>query len=146
MLYIYSFFQAFITKPSSPSYAVKGQNLTLVWTYTLDGAVGFSQFTIVTGGRELLIGKKFGPGVITVEPEYQARFRASATKARAELSILVVQRSDERTYRVNVVPTGAGSLVQSVVVIVNCKYLSEILLEVQYCQVVFNIDSDKVNE
>jgi len=30
-----------------------------------------------------------------------------------------VQRSDERTYRVNVVPTGAGSLVQSVDIIVN---------------------------
>jgi len=110
---------AFIKKPSSPSYAVEGQNLTLAWTYTLDGAVGFSQFTIVTGGNESLIGKKFGPGVIRVEPEYQARFRARATKTRAELSILAVQRSDERTYRVNVVPTGAGSLVQSVDIIVN---------------------------
>ena len=69
----------------------------------------------------LLIGKKFGPGVIRVKPEYQARFRARATKTRAELSILAVQRSDERTYRVNVVPTGAGSLVQSVDIIVNCK-------------------------
>ena len=89
--------------------------------YTLDGAVGFSQFTIVTGGSELLIGKKFGPGVIHVKPEYQPRFRARATKTRAELSILAVQRSDERTYRVNVVPTGAGSLVQSADIIVNCK-------------------------
>ena len=68
-----------------------------------------------------LIGKKFGPGVIRVEPEYQARFRARATKTGAELSILAVQRSDERTYRVNVVPPGAGSLVQSVDIIVNCK-------------------------
>ncbi|XP_067030294.1 opioid-binding protein/cell adhesion molecule-like isoform X2 [Acropora muricata] len=110
---------AFIKKPSSPSYAVEGQNITLAWTYTLDGAVGFSQFTIVTGGSELLIGKKFDPGVIRVKPEYQARFRARATKTRAELSILAVQRSDERTYRVNVVPTGAGSLVQSVDIIVN---------------------------
>ena len=100
---------------------MEGQNLTLAWTYTLDGTVGFSQFTIVTGGHESLIGKKFGPGIIRVEPEYQARFRARATKTRAELSILAVQRSDERTYRVNVVSTGADSLVQSVVVIVNCK-------------------------
>ena len=92
-----------------------------MWTYTLDGAVGLSQFTIVTDGSESLIGKKFGPGVITVEPEYQARFRARATKTRAVLSILAVQRSDEATYRVNVVPTGVGFLVQSVIVIVNCK-------------------------
>ena len=77
-------------------------------------------------GRDLAL-------VSTIESQYQARFRARATKTRAELSILAVQRSDERTYRVNVVPTGAGSLVQSVDVIVNCKSLSEILLEVQYC-------------
>ena len=101
---------------------MKGQNLILAWTYTLDGRVDSSQFTIVTtGGNESLIGKKFGPGVIRVEPEYQARFRARATKTEAELSILAVQKSDERTYRVNVVSTGADSLVQSVVVIVNCK-------------------------
>ena len=100
---------------------MEGQNLTLAWTYTLDGAVGSSQFTIVTGENESLIGKKFGPGVIRVEPEYQARFRARATKTRAELGILAVQRSDERSYRVNVVSTGADSLVQSVDIIVNCK-------------------------
>ena len=36
-----------------------------MWTYTLNCANAFSQFTIVTGGRELLIGKKIGPGVKT---------------------------------------------------------------------------------
>ena len=114
---------AFITKSSSPSYAVKGQNLTLVWTYSLDGAVGVAEFSVIASSRiEILFGKKFGPGVITVDPEYQARFRAQATNTRAELNILAVQRLDERTYGVNVAPTGAGSLVQSVVVIVNCKY------------------------
>ena len=59
-----------------------------MWTYTLDGTVGLSQFAIVSGGSELLIGRRFGPGVITIEPGYQARFRARATKTRAELSIL----------------------------------------------------------
>ena len=100
-----------------------GQSFTLQWTYTLDGTVGFASFSIITSsGRELLIGKKFGPGVITVQPEYQARFRAQATNTRAELNILAVQRSDETRYRMNVIPTGSGSLIQSVVVIVKCKY------------------------
>lgn len=113
---------AFITKSSSPSYAVEGQNLTIEWTYSLDGAVGAAAFFIITSsGIEILIGKKFGPGVIIVEPKYQTRFRAQATNTRAELNILAVQRSDGTTYRVNVVPTGAGSLVQSVVLVVNCK-------------------------
>lgn len=94
-----------------------------MWIYTLDGTVGFAQFSIITdSGSELLIGKRFGPGVITVEPEYQSRFRAQATNTRAELNIFAVQRSDEGTYRMNVFPTGSGSLVQSVVLIVSCKY------------------------
>ena len=67
------------------------------------------------------MGRTFGPGVITLQPEYQTRFRAQATNTRAELNILAVQRSDETTYRVNVIATSADFLVQSVVVIVNCK-------------------------
>ena len=113
----------FITNTPSPSYAAEGQNLTLVWTYTLDGTVGLAKFNIITdSGSELLIGKKFGPGVITVQAQYQARFRAQATNTRAELNIFAVQRSDEAPYRINVFPSGSGSLVQSVVLIVNCKY------------------------
>lgn len=111
---------AFISNSSSPSYVVEGQNLTLVWTYTVDGTLGFSQFTVVPRSEpEKLIGKKYGPGVITVQPEYQSRFRAQATNTRAELNILAVLRSDETTYRVNFNPTGVGFLVQAVVVIVN---------------------------
>lgn len=126
---------AFITNPSSPSYAVKGQSFTLEWTYTLDGIVGFARFSSITSsGSESVIGSRFGPGVITVKPKYQSRFRAHATNTRAELNFLAVHRSDETSYRVNVVPTGDGSLVQSVVVVVNCKYCqSETLLVLQYC-------------
>ena len=114
---------AFITNPSTPSYAVQGQSFTLEWTYTLDGTVVLAQFSIITrSGSELLIGRKFGLAVITLQPEYQAQFRAQATNTRAELNILAVQRSDETTYKVTVFPTGAGSLVQSVFVVVNCKY------------------------
>ncbi|XP_015755460.1 PREDICTED: fibroblast growth factor receptor 3-like [Acropora digitifera] len=120
---------AFITKSSNPSYAVEGQTFTLQWTYTLDGTVGFASFSIITSsGSELLIGKKFGPGFITIQPEYQSRYRAQATNTRAELNILVVQRSDETTFRLNVSPTGTGTLLQLVVVIVNFQpIITEIL-------------------
>ena len=95
-----------------------------MWIYTLDGTLVIAQFSIVTNNEtELSIGRTIGPGVINVEPEYQPRFRAQATNTRAELNILAVQRSDEATYRMNVVPSGSGSLVQSVVLIVSCKYL-----------------------
>ena len=48
------------------------------------------------------------------------------------MNIVAAQRSDETTYGVNVVTTltGAGSLVQSVVVIVNCN--SETLSVAKY--------------
>jgi len=119
----------FITQLPSPSDRIEGQNLTRVWTYTLDGTVGLAQFHIITdSGSGLLIGKKFGPGVIIVQPEYQSRFRAQATNTRAELNIFAVQRSDEATYRMNILPSGSGSLVQSVVLIVSFQpIITEIL-------------------
>lgn len=114
---------ALINKSPSPSYAVEGQSFTLEWTYTLDGTVGFAQFSIITSsGSESLIGRRFGPGVITVQPKYQSRFRAHATSTRAELILLAVQRSDQSVYRMNVFPTGSGAIVQLVFVIVKCKY------------------------
>ncbi|XP_074634715.1 intercellular adhesion molecule 5-like isoform X3 [Acropora palmata] len=106
---------AFSTSPSVPSYAVEGMNFTLEWTYTLDGSVGAAQFF---NGIEL-IGKRFGPGNITSYPKYQARFRAQVTNTRAELTIHLVERSDQSTYRLDVVPTGLGSLTDDVPVTVH---------------------------
>ncbi|XP_044179920.1 limbic system-associated membrane protein-like [Acropora millepora] len=111
---------AVISKSPSPSYAVEGQNFTLEWTYTLDGTVGSTKFSIVTDdGSELLIGKKFGPGVIAVESNYQARFRAQATDTRAELTIPAVRRSDQQTYKLDVLPTGKGGISEQVILTVN---------------------------
>ena len=112
-----------ITKPPSPSYAVEGHNVTLEWTYTLDGSVGSAKFAIVSDdGRELVIWKSFISGIISINPEFQARFKAEATDTRIELNILAVQRSDEETYRVNILPTGDGSILEEVILVVNCKY------------------------
>ena len=102
---------------------MEGQNVTLECTFTLNGSVGSAKVAIVNSdGTELLIGKKFGLGVITVEPNYQPRFRAQATDTRAKLTILAVQRSDAGTYRFNVLPTGVGSILVKVILDVSCKY------------------------
>lgn len=46
-----------------------------MWTCSLDGAAGAAEFFIIaSSGKGILIGKKFGLGVITGKPEYQARF------------------------------------------------------------------------
>ena len=114
---------AVITKSPSPSYAVEAQNFTLEWTYTLDGSVGSAKFVIPNDdGSEKVIGKSFSPGIINVNPEYQERLKAEATDTRAELTILAVQRSDEETYQLNILPTGGGSILEEVILVVNCKY------------------------
>ncbi|XP_067030735.1 lachesin-like [Acropora muricata] len=111
---------AVITKSPSPSYAAEGQNFTLEWTYTLDGSVGSAKFAIVRGDEsELVIWKSFRSGIINFMPEYQERFRAQATDTRAELRILAVQRSDEETYKLNILPTGFGSIFEEVILVVN---------------------------
>ena len=114
---------AVITKSPSPSYAVEGQNFTLEWTYTLDGSVGSAKFAIVSDdGSELVFWKSFRSGIINFMPEYRERFKVEATDTRAELTILAVQRSDEETYKLNILPTGYGSIFEEVVLVVNCKY------------------------
>ena len=115
---------AVTTESPSPSYAVKGQNFTLEWTYTLDGSGCSAKFAIVRDDEsELLIWKSFRSGIINFMPEYQERFRAQATDTRAELRrILAVQRSDEETYKLNILPTGFGSIFEEVILVVNCKY------------------------
>ena len=101
---------------------MEGQNLTLEWNYTLDGTVGLAQFFNSTGFGTESIGKTFSPGKMTVESKYQERFRGQATNTRAELTILTVQRSDQGTYTVKVVPTGSSFLLHDVEVTVQCKY------------------------
>ena len=114
---------AVITKSSSPSYAVEGQNITLEWTYTLDGSFGAAKFSIVSDdGTESVMWKSLRYGIIIVNPKYQERFKAEATDTRAELTILAVQRSDEETYQLNILPTGLGSILEEVILVVNCKY------------------------
>ncbi|XP_068686531.1 uncharacterized protein [Montipora foliosa] len=108
----------FNAKPSTPSPAAEEQNFTLEWNYTLDGTVLLAQFFNVSSSGSELIGRTFSPGTITVQSKYQERFRAQATNSRAELTILTVQRSDQGTYRINVIPTGSGSLSDDVEVVV----------------------------
>ncbi|KAK2557578.1 hypothetical protein P5673_020339, partial [Acropora cervicornis] len=113
----------FISKSSSPSYAVEGKKFTLDWNYILDGTIRYAQYFIVKGhGNDLLIGQSSGPGKVTVQGGFQARFRADVTDTRAQLTILAVQRSDEGTYKLTILPTGAGSISELVTVVVNWDY------------------------
>ncbi|XP_015777420.1 PREDICTED: protein CEPU-1-like isoform X2 [Acropora digitifera] len=111
---------AVITKSLSPSYAVEGQNITLEWTYTLDGSVGSAMFILVYDNQsEEIISKRFRPGAMNFALKYFERFKGEATDTRAELTILAVQRSDEETYKLVILPTGDGSVSEEVILVVN---------------------------
>ena len=102
---------------------MEGQNITLEWTYTLDGSVGSAMFILVFDNRsEEIISKRFRPGSMNFTLKYSERFKGEATDIRAELTILAVQRSDEETYKLDILPTGDGSVSEKVILVVNCKY------------------------
>ena len=102
---------------------MEGQNLTLEWTYTLHSSIGSAKFSIVNDDQtEVVIGRSFSPGIMNFSPEYLERFKLEATDSRAELRILAVQRSDEETYRLNIEATGDDSILEEVILVVNCKY------------------------
>ena len=102
---------------------MEGKNFTFEWNYILNGTIRSAQYFVVKGhGSDSLIGQRFGPGYVTVQGGFQARFRAKVTDTRAQLTILAVQRSDEGSYRLTILPTGAGSISELVILVVNCKY------------------------
>ena len=113
---------AFVSKPPNPSYAVEGKDFTLKWNYTLDGSLNAVQFSNVTETGDDPIGSRVGPGEINSRQKYKARFKAQAESTRAELTILAVQLSDEATYKLSAVSSGATFIWDSVRVIVHCKY------------------------
>ena len=87
----------FTTTPSNPSFALEGQNITLVWSYTLFDPVRFAEFYNVTGSRSILIASTYG-GSTTVEANLQERFRAHISHTQARLIILKAQTSDQGRY------------------------------------------------
>ena len=112
-----------ISKSPSPSYAVEGKNVTLEWTYTLVGTIGSAWFAIVYDqGNDITIATRLKNGAVTLQAKFKARFRADITDTRAELTILAVQRSDEKTYKINILSTGDGSISETICLVVNSKY------------------------
>lgn len=115
----------FLSTPHNPSYAIEGEDFTLVWVFALDGSLFAAQFSNVTGGGTDYIGQGNGTGNMTIKPKYEARFKGKAENKRAELKILAVQLSDEGTYQVDLASRRsyhATLISNSVKVIVICKY------------------------
>lgn len=106
-------------KPSNPSFAKEGDNITLGWNYTIDGSIGFIKFSNVTDGVTVAIATKFGAAGAVVVTD--GRFKAAMSDTLAQLTILTVQRTDDGSYEIDVTSSKVVSVVDTVKLIVQCK-------------------------
>ena len=114
--------QFILPTPLNPSYVEELQEITPVWNYTLVGSVDRAIFTLDTGGGDEEIARKQSGNKI-LHPGFQSgRFSADASDTQAWLKITRVQKSDQGMYGISLIPTGIGSLLNKVDVIVRCEY------------------------
>ena len=119
---------SFLSTPSSPLYPVENDNITLQWTYTLDGSPLDVVEVIFTSHSPSLsalrIARYRSGGTTQVAREIQDRFVFSLTESQSKMTILRSQRSDSGTYGLRVSPDVLNQApVEDVVKIsVKCKY------------------------
>jgi len=106
-------------KPSDPSFVRELDNITLKWSYTIDGSIGQAQFANATDN--VIIAAKFGDGDVNVASDYQERIRADMSNTFSQLTILSVQRSDSGPYKFLLTTSNLIVLSNEVELKVQCK-------------------------
>ena len=120
---------SFISTPSSPLYPVENDNITLQWTYTLDGSPLDDVGEIFTSDSPSLSAQRVARyrsgGTTQVASNVQDRFVFSLTDSQSTMTILRSQRSDSGTYELTVSPDdfAAITIKDSVKISVKCKYI-----------------------
>ena len=108
---------SFTEEPSNPSHVDEGLNITLRWTYDIDGTFRDSRFFLVTGET---IALKDGSG-LTVASEFSDRVQVFISDSEATLTLLHVNRSDDRGYQYVIQNTNLRTASSVVNVFVQCK-------------------------
>ena len=109
---------SFTEEPPNPSHVNEGDNITLRWTYDIDGTFRNSRFLLVTGET---IALKDGSG-FTVASEFSDRVQVFISDSEATLTLLHVNRSDDRGYQYLIQNTNLRTASSVVNVFVQCKY------------------------
>ena len=110
---------SFIEEPSNPSRVNEGDNITLRWTYNIDGTFRDATFTLERTGDTIALKDSSG---LTVAPRFSDHMQVIISDSEAALTLLHVNRSEDGDYRCAIWNT-ALSATQSVVnVVVQCKY------------------------
>ena len=107
----------YITEPSKPSFVNEGNNITLQWTYNIDGTFKDGTFVLLPSTT---IALKDGSGV-TVVPSYQNRVLMVASASKTTITLLGVNRSDSGTYQYTIRNTALAFIDSDVQILVRCK-------------------------
>ena len=108
---------SFTEEPSNPSRVDEGDNITLRWTYNIDGTFRNSVFELSTGET---IALKDGSG-LTVAPAFSGRVQVFISDSEATLTLLRVNRSDDKDYRYRIQNTAIQARASVVNIVVQCK-------------------------
>ena len=86
----------FTKQPGNPSYVDEGDNITLRWTYNIDGTLREGQFSLLPS---TIIAVKDGSG-LTVVPGtgYENRIVMIVSESETNITLVAVNRSDTGTY------------------------------------------------
>ena len=124
LLFIVDLVPVFISQPSNPSTVVEGQNLTLHWSYNLDGQPNFvTRISNVTGGSGTTVASRSDSNNAIVTAGYENQFTAFISDTEAILTILTVPRSvNEEKYKLLVLTTGSSLTSVDVAISVLCEY------------------------
>ena len=97
----------FISQPSNPSTVLEYQNLTLQWSYNLNGQANvLTRIVNVTGGWVTTVASRLQTNDATVTAGFENQFIASISDTEAILTILAVPRSvNEEKYRLLILAT-----------------------------------------
>ena len=120
---------SFLSTPSSPLYPVENDNITLQWTYTLDGTpldqveVYFKPADSSSFSTQRVARYRSG-GTTQVASSIQDRFVLSLTDSQSTMTILRSHRSDSGTYELRVSPDDVNLVAMNNVVkiSVKCEY------------------------
>lgn len=108
---------SFTEQPPNPSRVDERDDITLRWTYNIDGTFRNSVFSLSTGET---IALKDGSG-LTVAPAFSDRVQVYISDSEATLTLLHVNRSDDKEYLYRIQNTALQATESVVNIFVQCK-------------------------
>ena len=109
---------SFTEEPSNPSLVNEGDNITLRWTYNIDGTFRDSAFTLARTGDTIALKDSSG---LTVAPAFSDHVQVIILDSEATLTLLHMKRTDNGDYRYHIRNTALDATESVVNVFVQCK-------------------------